>query len=95
VPAHTRADENDTRTLGVAIGNFRLDGATISLDDPRLSSGWHGPEPADSEGAAAEWRWTDGDAGLALAGVRDLAFDVAIAGSYWTPPGRGLRARSR
>ena len=55
VPAHTRADESDTRTLGVAIGNLRFDGAAIPLDDARLSSGWHAAEP--------EWAWTDGDAG--------------------------------
>jgi len=74
-PAHTRADETDTRTLGVAIANLRLDGAPIPLDDPRLSSGWLPPEP--------NWRWTDGDAGLALAGVRTLSFDLVMAGTYW------------
>jgi hypothetical protein len=95
VPAHMRADENDTRSLGVAISNLRLDGKKIGLDDPRLSSGWHNPEPADSEDAAAEWRWTNGDAGLALAGVRTLAFDVAMTGSYWTKPAGRPRMRSR
>ncbi len=89
VPAQTRANEQDTRSLGVAIGNLRLDGRKIGLDDPRLSSGWHAAEPA-----AADWRWTDGDAGLALAGVCELAFDVAITGSYWKTPRRSLRRRS-
>jgi hypothetical protein len=45
------------------------------MDDPRLSSGWLEPE--------TDWRWTDGDAGLALAGVRELAFDVVMIGTYW------------
>ncbi len=75
VPAHTRADEDDTRRLGVAIRRVRLDGAEIALDDPRLSSGWHTPERT--------FRWSDGDAGFALAGVRDLAFELAMTGTYW------------
>jgi hypothetical protein len=83
VPAHTRANETDTRSLGVAIANLRLDGRAIPLDDPRMSSGWLAPEQADGEAAAAEWRWTDGDAGLALAGVRDLTFDLVMTGTYW------------
>jgi len=27
-------------------------------------------------------RWTDGDAGMVLAGVRELAFDVVMSGTY-------------
>ncbi len=83
VPAHMRPDEADTRRLGVAISSLTLDGATVPLDDPRLSSGWHDPEPG--------WRWTDGDAGLALAGARELRFRVAVAGVYWNTPVRRRR----
>jgi hypothetical protein len=83
VPAHTRAAEDDTRSLGVAIANVRLDGSVLPLDDPRFVSGWHAVEPAAGEAAAAEWRWTDGDAWLCVAGVRELAFDVVMTGSYW------------
>jgi hypothetical protein len=75
VPAHTRANEHDTRVLGVAVANLYFDGKPVRLDDPRLSSGWLEPE--------TDWRWTDGDAGLALAGVRELVFDVMMTGSYW------------
>ena len=78
VSAHVLADSNDTRMLGVAIANVRLDGTTLALDDPRLCSGWHVAE--------AQWRWTDGDAVLALAGVRELAFNVVMTGSYWEAP---------
>jgi hypothetical protein len=86
VPAHTRAGETDTRLLGVAVSRLWLDGREVSLDSPGLVSGWHAPEPADSEDAAAKWRWTNGDAWLALAGVRELAFDVVMTGSYWEAP---------
>jgi hypothetical protein len=75
VPTHTRANEHDTRFLGVAVANLHLDGTPVGMDDPRLSSGWLEPE--------TDWRWTDGDAGLALAGVRELAFDVVMIVTYW------------
>jgi hypothetical protein len=86
VPAHTRAAETDTRLLGVAVSRLWLDGREVSLDSPGLVSGWHAAEPADSADAAAKWRWTHGDAGLALAGVRELAFDAVMTGSYWEAP---------
>jgi hypothetical protein len=82
VPANTRADATDTRALGVAISGLRLDRATVRLDDARLSSGWHAAEQADSGG----WRWTDGDAGLALAGVREVEFELVMTGTYWSDP---------
>jgi hypothetical protein len=75
VPAETRADSDDTRRLGVAIANLRLDGLPIGLGDARLSGGWHAPE--------AEWRWTTGNAALSVNGARELAFDLAMTGTYW------------
>jgi hypothetical protein len=74
-PAHMRPDEDDTRTLGVAISRLWLDRREVSLESPGLAAGWHAPEPG--------WRWTSGDGLLALADVRELAFVVAITGSYW------------
>ncbi len=79
-PAHTCPNAQDTRTLGVAIGGLQLDGRPVALDDARLSSGWHELE------AGEDWRWTGGDAGLALAGVRNLSFTVVMTGTYWIPP---------
>ena len=29
------------------------------------------------------WRWTDGDAAIAAAGARELAFEIAMTGTYW------------
>ncbi len=83
VPGHTRPAESDMRRLGVAIGNLRLDGAAVRLDDARLSSGWHAPEGG--------WRWTDGDGGIALGGARRIEFDVVMTGTYW----RATAARRR
>ena len=78
-PAHTRADEHDTRTLGVALSRLWLDRREASLDSPALAAGWHAPEPG--------LRWTDGDAALALDGMRDLMFELATSrGSYWLEP---------
>jgi hypothetical protein len=75
IPAQTRPGEDDPSALGVAIANLTLDGTPTRLDDPRLTSGWRDPE--------ADWRWTDGDAGLALAGAREVAFDLVMGGTYW------------
>ena len=76
IPAQTRADSNDFRNLGVAVACVVLNGQAIPLDDARLSSGWHGAESG--------WRWTDGDAGLALAGGRILDVTIAMTERYWT-----------
>jgi hypothetical protein len=75
VPAHMRVDTDDTRRLGVAIANLRLDGQAIRLDDARLSGGWQAPE--------AYWRWTDGEGWMAPAGGGELSFDVVMTGRYW------------
>jgi hypothetical protein len=74
-PAQMRPASDDTRSLGVAIARLWLDRREVSLESPGLAAGWHAPEP--------DWRWTDGDARLTLAGVRELAFEVAMTGSYW------------
>ena len=52
----------------------------IPLADPRLSSGWYDAEAGPDD---AGWRWTDGNAGLALAGGQRLDIDVAITERYW------------
>lgn len=88
VPAQMFPTLDDPRRLGVAITGLNLDGRATALDDPRLADGWHSAE--------ASLRWTDGDAGLVLTGVRDLAFDVAMVGQYWLQaiPMTGAHARS-
>ena len=60
VSAHADPDSFDPRRLGVAVAALRVDGTDIALDDPRLGSGWHAPEPG--------WRWTDGEAVVTIPG---------------------------
>jgi hypothetical protein len=85
VPAHVRDDSDDYRCLGVAVSRIALDGEPIALSDPRLGSGWHDAEAGDGADAAPDWRWTSGDAGLKLAGARELEIEVAITARYWLP----------
>lgn len=75
VPAEMRPESDDTRRLGVAIADLTLDGRAVALDSPALAAGWHAPEP--------RWRWTDGAADIPVAGVRVLAFSLAVTGQYW------------
>jgi T5SS/PEP-CTERM-associated repeat protein len=74
-PAHTRAEESDTRKLGVALSHLWLNRRSVGLDSPGLTVGWH---PAE-----AEWRWTDGAAEVPVAGLREIAFTLAMQGLYW------------
>jgi hypothetical protein len=87
VPAQRRAGDADARRLGVAIARLWLDGREASLHSPGLGAGWHAPEP--------QWRWTDGEASLSLAGARALAFEVAMTGAYWLAPSRQRVANRR
>jgi hypothetical protein len=80
IPAEVSADNRDHRRLGVAVARIMLDGHPISLTDARLGSGWHNVE---HDGTNPAWCWADGDAGLALAGVRVLAVEIAMTARYW------------
>jgi hypothetical protein len=80
VPAQLWDDSTDHRRLGVAVSRVVHNGAVIPLADARLDFGWHDLE--HGEGGAV-WRWTDGDAGLAVPGGHSLDIEVAITGNYW------------
>ncbi len=78
-PMEMRAAENDTRALGVAVARLWLDRREVDLASPGLTAGWYQPEP--------KWRWTNGDAHLVVQGVSELAFELAMTGSYWDEVG--------
>jgi hypothetical protein len=75
IPAHMKSDVEDARALGIAISCLWLNDEEIGLDEPCLTQGWHAPE--------RDWRWTNGDALIATWGAHDLAFEVALIGTYW------------
>jgi hypothetical protein len=70
--------------LGVAVTHIALDGTPIALDDARLSPGWRAAE--------GDWRWTDGDAAVPVAGGRVLELRLAPLERYWRRPGRPVAA---
>lgn len=78
VPAETRADESDTRRLGVAVAGLRLEVRPVALNDARLTKGWAAPEP--------EWRWTTGEGVIEVAGVTEVSFELVLGGTYWLEP---------
>lgn len=84
VPAHIRADSDDTRVLGVMVTRVAVDGVTIPLDDALLEAGWHDVEPG--------CRWTTGCATLPCAGRAVLELDVAQLGAYWVSAGAFQRS---
>ena len=86
VPVEANPATGDARRLGVPVARIVHDGTPIALDDAAFGAGFLPPEP---EGAAA-WRWTTGDARLALP-MHDqpTTFELQIHlgwAHYWAPP---------
>jgi hypothetical protein len=86
VPVEANLAAGDDRRLGVAIARMRHYGAAIALDGPGFGAGFLPPEL----GGGAAWRWTSGDARLALPPHdRETAFELQIQhgwAHYWVPP---------
>ena len=74
-PNEIRAEGNDARSLGVGVLGLALDNTQIPLDDARLTSGWHDPEPV--------LRWTTGAASLKTQGARTLTIRLFRGHHYW------------
>ena len=89
IPAELHADSRDHRRLGVAVARISLDGQPLALTGPALGSGWH---PAEPDSTACAWRWTDGNAALAVSGKRSLDIEIAMTERYWIERG-GQRQR--
>ncbi len=75
VPALMYVGSTDHRRLGVAVAALALDGVTVPPGGPGRRIGWHAPEHG--------WQWTDGDAGLALAGAAELSVTLLPMAAYW------------
>jgi hypothetical protein len=86
VPAETDPSGGDRRTLGVALARAVHDGEEIDLAGPAFGAGFLAPEG----GPGGRWRWTVGDAALALARRDDettLELAVRLGWSrYWLAP---------
>jgi hypothetical protein len=84
VPQEIDPASTDCRRLGAALADLRFDGA--APDPGHFGTGFHPPEPA--------WRWTAGDAWLAVpAGARRLCLRVIPIGAYWVAPDDAEQAR--
>jgi autotransporter-associated beta strand protein len=80
-PAETEGAE-DRRRLGIAIAGLVLDSKELMPGDPRLTEGWHPPEPFG--------QWTNGNAALDVAQARHLSFRQTRAATIWKPSGKSL-----
>jgi Ca2+-binding RTX toxin-like protein len=80
VPSDVRPWVDDARKLGVAIRRIIVwrdeQCSEIALDDPRLVDGWWAVERDN----ATMWRWTDGNAALAIEGNR-LMVEIVVSGT--------------
>ena len=89
VPGYVYATSFDDRHLGVSVTSMRLGNKAIDLQSSALLSGWHDAETTyetnQAEQSAFTWRWTDGEATIALEQSGCL-FEVttqAAAKVYW------------
>lgn len=62
VLAHVMPGLADTRSLGVAVSELRIDGTALELEDAAFGAGFYPAERHEATG----WRWTDGEATLAF-----------------------------
>jgi hypothetical protein len=92
VPAHTHADSDDVRRLGVCVSALTIDGTELDLHDPsHFRKGWHKPE-GDRQGQS--WRWTNG---TTLLGARLRLIDLRLtnAGVYCVRPAQARPTKPR
>jgi Hint domain len=80
-PAHTVAESDDARTLGLCVAGLQIDGFAVSLErDEACMSGWR---EAEYEGETFTHRWTTGVTPLPD-GARVVILDLAGVGYYWS-----------
>jgi hypothetical protein len=64
----------DRRRLGVAVSELRVNGEAVALDGSAFAAGWYPPETHGE----LSWRWTNGEAALALALDAPAMVEVAL-----------------
>ncbi len=78
-PSAVRPWVEDRRRLGVMVSHMTLwtggPALAVPLDDPRLSDGWWDIERDN----ATMWRWTDGNAVIALPAAESAMLEVTLA----------------
>lgn len=79
----------DSRQLGVAVAQLRVDGEPVALDAEAFGEGFYAPERHEQAG----WRWTDGAATLKLdrAAPAMLEIELAMVAPSWTRTAPALR----
>ncbi len=79
----------DGRKLGVAVGEVRVNGESVSLEDAAFASGFYGIERHDKH----SWRWTNGSAELKLALTKSAIIEVSLTmvAPSWKRPVPALR----
>jgi hypothetical protein len=78
IPGECMAASMDSRRLGVALTEVRLDDESLPLDHARFIAGWQAPEPG--------LRWTDGAAILDVAGARVVELRLAAVSLRYKVP---------
>ncbi len=86
---------DDDRTLGVALRSLTMisrdgEAQVLAADCPMLTDGWHAPE----RDGTSIWRWTTGDAALAVSGLADARIlDIRVADTATYITGKAEPAR--
>jgi hypothetical protein len=80
-PSDARPWIEDQRQLGVMVRAMTVtddnDSRTITVDDPALQAGWWSIEQDDR----SMWRWTDGDAIVAVQSATPCRLEIDVAGT--------------
>ena len=80
IPAQTRAEIKDRRSLGLCVKRLQVDGQEIALDDRSLKgAGWNNLE---REPGIDDQRWTQGNTPMP-GGTRLILVELAGRGYYW------------
>jgi hypothetical protein len=80
----------DGRRLGVAVGELRIDGVALAIEDVAFGAGFYPAERHEDHG----WRWTDGAARLdhVLAAPAMVEVALTMIAPWWRRPAAPLQA---